>query len=235
MTRTRDIKKISCIIPAFNEEQQIDTVLDAVLEASQRVPMRIIVVDDGSSDRTPEILRSYDQIHVITNERNRGKSYSVAKGLEASDDEYILLLDSDLFGLTDKNILALLSPIQNNVADITMSIRRNLSFFDSRHDKFDLITGERVFPRSLISGHVNTIKKLPNFALEVYLNDLIIERKCAVKAVHWNNVLNKTKSKKRGFYAGWKENFKAVRDILTVISFAGLVRQYIAMRRLLVK
>lgn len=235
MTKTRDIKKISCIIPAFNEERQIGAVLNAVLEARQKVSMQIIVVDDGSSDRTPEILKSYEQISVITNKQNRGKSYSVAKGIEASDDEYILLLDSDLFGLTDENILALLAPIQNNVADITMSIRRNLSFFDSRHDKFDLITGERVFPRSLVGSHIDAIKKLPNFALEVYLNDLIIQQKLAVKAVHWNNVLNKTKSKKRGLYSGWKENFKAVRDILKVISFAGLVRQYIAMRRLLVK
>lgn len=232
---TKNILQISCIVPAYNEEKQIGAVLNTVLQAARKIPMEIIVIDDGSTDRTPDILKTFKGIKVIANKPNKGKSYSVARGIEASTRSHVLLLDADLSGLSDENIYALIAPVQDNVAQVAMSVRRNSSLFDSRNDKLDLITGERVFPRDLVSGHMDEIKKLPNFGLEVYLNNLIIERGCAVKAVHWNNVLNETKSKKRGFYSGWKANIGATRDVSQIVSFVGLIRQYIALRKLLVK
>jgi glycosyltransferase involved in cell wall biosynthesis len=225
------VKKISCIIPAFNEEERIASVLDTVLEAKRVISMEIIVVDDGSTDRTAAILSKYKDIRAITNRQNIGKSSSVAKGLKASKGEYIFLLDSDLFGLKADNIFALLSPIQEGVVEVTMSIRRNLT----RRDKLEPLTGDRVFPRSLIATHVEEIKKLPNFGLEVFINNLIIKHGYAVKAVDWDNVLNKNKSARRGFLAGWDANIKAARDVFKVVSFAEFIRQYFALRKLLVK
>lgn len=224
-------KKITCIVPAYNEEKQLGSVLDTILEAKLKAPMEVIVVDDGSNDQTPLILKNYSSIRVITNKRNMGKSHSIAKGLEAAKGKYILLIDSDLFGLEAENIISLISPVQKGVAEVTMSVRRNLT----RRDKLEPLTGDRLFPRSLIENHIDEIKKLPNFGLEVFLNDLIIKRKHAVKAVDWDNVINKTKSARRGFLAGWRANIKAARDVFEIVSLTEFIRQYIALRRLLVK
>ncbi len=228
--KSRSIKKISCIIPAFNEEKHIGAVLDIMLEAKQILPLEIIVVDDGSTDQTPKILSKYKNIRVVTNKPNKGKSYSVARGFEASEGDYILMADSDLFGLTVDNISELVLPVQQGVADTAMSIRRNFT----RRDKIELLTGERMFPRSLIHDHIDEIKKLPNFALEVFLNNLVIKHHYTIKAVDWDNVVNTNKTKKRGFYSGWKANFSAARDIFSYISARELFRQYIAMRRLMI-
>ncbi len=235
MTSTKRINKITCIIPAFNEQEQIGDVLNAVQQAKNKIPMDIIVIDDGSTDNTPRLLQQYRDIRVITNQSNLGKSHSVAIGLEASQTDYILLLDSDLFGMTAENIYDLFAPIQNGEAQITMSIRRNSMLFDARHDRLDLMTGERIFPRTLIAEHIDEIKALPNYGLEVFLNNLVISNQYDIKAVHWNNVLNKPKSKKQGFYSGWQANIKAAKDIFSVVSIRDLVHQYFALRKLLIK
>ncbi len=222
--------KISCIIAALNEEKQIANVLDAALKAKEKIPMEIIVVDDGSNDSTPHILKGYKGIRVLTNNSNKGKSYSVARGIEASKGEYILLLDADLFGLTADNIHDLITPVQLGVAEVTMSIRKNYV-----RTKLESITGERVFPRSLVNGHLDKMKELPNFSLEVFLNDLIIKGQYPIKAVNWVNVVNKNKTKRRGFYRGWKENIGATRDVFRIMPFKEATRQHNALKKLLVK
>jgi glycosyltransferase involved in cell wall biosynthesis len=229
------MKKITCIIPAFNEEKQIAAVLEVALEAKQKIPMEIIVVDDGSSDSTPAILKQYKNIQVLTNKPNKGKSYSIAKALKIANGDYIFLLDADLHGLKVENIFALLKPIQDGVSEITMTVRKNAPNENIYKHKMDHITGERIFPQSLVDDHINDIRNLPNFALEVFLNDLIIKQGCSIKVVHWDNVLNKNKAFKRGFVAGWKANFKAVHDVLQVMTLREYIRQYFAMRKLLVK
>lgn len=229
-----EMKKISCIIPALNEERQIAKVLDAVLAAKRKISMEIIVIDDGSTDQTPTILSRYKNIRVITNKRNRGKSYSIAKGFEMSTGDYILLLDADLVGLTANNILELLSPIENGTADTTMSIMKN-AFILMRKIRLDYLSGIRIFPRDLIAPHVDDIKTLPNFALEVYLNNLMIQYGYSIATVHWSNVANHYKYRKRGFYAGLRAELKMFSDILGVVPATGLVRHNLALRKLLVK
>ncbi len=228
------MKKISCIIPAYNEEKQIASVLDAVLEAKQKIPMEIIVIDDGSDDRTPSILRKYKDVQVLTNAPNRGKSYSIARGLEVSKGDYILMLDSDLIGLTASDILALLQPIKDGIADVTMSVRRN-SFAHMRLMKLDFITGERAFPRDLIIDRVESIKNLRRFGLELYLNDLIIKHKYRVKTIYWKNVSHTMKRKKRGFYPSLKADTKMMRDMLSTVSISGIARQHVALMKSLRK
>ena len=225
------MKKFSCVIPVFNEEKQLAAVLDAVMQATQKIPMEVIAVDDGSCDQTPAILNSYPGIRVITNKKNMGKSCAVATGLEASKGKYILLLDADLIGLTADNILELLSPIQTGTADVAMSIRKN-SYPHTRMIKLDFLTGERVFPRNLIADHINEIKGLPSFALEVFLNNLVIEHGYTIRNVYWKNVSNHYKYRKRGLYTGLKADSLLLYDISKVIPAKGWLQQNIALKRL---
>ncbi len=93
--------KISVVIPAYNEESRIPQTLEAVSEyLGGRYDYEIIVVDDGSADATAEIcarfLESGGKGSVIKNSRNRGKGYSVRRGMQQADGEFILFSDADL-------------------------------------------------------------------------------------------------------------------------------------------
>ena len=101
--------------------------------------------------------------------------------------------------------------------------------------KMESITGERAFPRSLVAGHIDKMKELPNFGLEVFLNDLIIKKQLSIKTANWVNVINRNKSDRRGFIQGWKENFSAARDVFSVLPFKEATGQHKELKKLLVK
>lgn len=93
------IKEINgCVlIPTYNNERTLKRVLDGVLEF---IPAEnIIVINDGSTDSTAEILSAYkNQITVLTNEKNSGKGFSLRKGFRFANEQgydYAITMDSD--------------------------------------------------------------------------------------------------------------------------------------------
>ena len=115
------MKKIACIIPAFNEASRIGKVIS--LAVSHPLINEVIVVDDGSSDGTKDVASAFEKARVISFPVNKGKSLAVQAGILASESEYILFLDADLEGLTLENITELIEPILLGNADVTMSLR----------------------------------------------------------------------------------------------------------------
>jgi len=95
------MEKISIIIPAYNEENRIINTLEKITEyVSKRFIYEIIVVDDGSKDRTVEKIKNYiktnSNIKLIVNNKNMGKGYSVKTGVISAKYPYILFSDADL-------------------------------------------------------------------------------------------------------------------------------------------
>jgi len=94
--------KYSIVIPAYNEGQRITATLDKVLAyiGQQGWHTEVIVVDDGSRDDTPAIVRSYAQRHpvvrLLQNPGNRGKGYSVRHGMLNARGDLLLFSDADL-------------------------------------------------------------------------------------------------------------------------------------------
>ena len=94
--------RISVVIPAYNEGKRITATLDKVLAyiGQQGWNAEIIVVDDGSRDETPEIVRQYAQrhpaVHLLQNPGNRGKGYSVRHGMLNARGDLLLFSDADL-------------------------------------------------------------------------------------------------------------------------------------------
>lgn len=96
---------ISVVIPAYNEEGRLRSTLQKIIShlSSRHLAFEILVVDDGSRDRTSEIARALalplpqpDQLRVLRNDRNRGKGYSVRRGMLEARGTYALLTDADL-------------------------------------------------------------------------------------------------------------------------------------------
>jgi dolichyl-phosphate beta-glucosyltransferase len=92
----------SIIIPAYNEVARLGATLDRVLNyiAAQHWDAEVIVVNDGSRDQTPDLVRSYAQTHptlrLLENPGNRGKGYSVRNGMQNATGEILLFTDADL-------------------------------------------------------------------------------------------------------------------------------------------
>ena len=92
----------SIIIPAYNESTRLGKTLDRVLSyvSAQQWDAEIVVVNDGSRDRTPDLVREYAQRHanlrLVENPGNRGKGYSVRNGMLNANGEILLFSDADL-------------------------------------------------------------------------------------------------------------------------------------------
>jgi glycosyltransferase involved in cell wall biosynthesis len=125
-----NIKKLSIIIPAFNEEPTIHLVLDkikAVLLINQ-IEKEIIIVNDCSTDGTEQAIRQYQAAHPEQNiryyyhEHNMGKGAALHTGIAKANGEYIIIQDADLeYDPAEYNDL--LRPVCNGFADVVYGSR----------------------------------------------------------------------------------------------------------------
>ncbi|MFY9573484.1 MAG: dolichyl-phosphate beta-glucosyltransferase [Blastocatellia bacterium] len=123
---------LSIVVPAYNEEKRIARSLDEVLRFLKEQPYQaeVIVVDDGSSDGTsrtaeskvPEYITAGHELRVLTNTPNRGKGYSVKRGLIESNGEIVLFSDAD-FSSPITEAPKLIDPIADGRADVTFGSR----------------------------------------------------------------------------------------------------------------
>lgn len=115
--------KISVIIPVYNEVATIEEIVKRV--HAQAFASEIIIVDDGSTDGTREILATIDGkdgVKVILCPENRGKGAAVRTGIEASSGEVLVIQDADL-EYNPREIKALLQPIEDGLADVVYGSR----------------------------------------------------------------------------------------------------------------
>ena len=93
---------LSVIIPAYNEAERIGSSLVAILNylQAQTYTFELIVVDDGSRDKTIDVVKSTpcanEKIRIVSYQPNRGKGYAIRQGVLASCGEYVLFMDADL-------------------------------------------------------------------------------------------------------------------------------------------
>lgn len=87
---------LSIIVPAYNAEKTIKQCLESVVEQKVKYQYEIIVINDGSTDNTKEIVQSISDEHIILiNQENRGFSGARNRGIDESKGRYIMFLDSD--------------------------------------------------------------------------------------------------------------------------------------------
>lgn len=107
--------EISVIIPAYNEERYIEKALDSLKKQSYK-NFEIIVVDDGSTDRTREIVKKFKQV-ILINGKHAGPGASRNLGAENAKGEFLVFVDADM--TFDKNYLKnLISPMKKSAQTI---------------------------------------------------------------------------------------------------------------------
>jgi dolichyl-phosphate beta-glucosyltransferase len=164
-----DAPELSIIIPSYNEELRLPATLKqiaAYIRSANR-DVEVIVVDDGSKDKTIAVGESFrneiSNLRVISNGQNRGKGYSVRHGMQEARGRIVLFTDADLSAPIEE-VEKLLPSMQNH----------------------DVAIGSRAVDRSLISVHESHFREFAgiifNKIVRLILRLPFVDTQCGFKA-----------------------------------------------------
>ena len=229
------MKKLSIIIPCFNEQSFIEQIIDKVRQVSLEHSMEkeIIVVDDASTDATVQIVKAYtvkDQsVKLILHPVNKGKGASLQSGLKEATGDIVVIQDADLeYDPADYN--KMLSPIFAGHADVVYGSRlmgsgphRVLFFWHTIGNKLltffsnvftgvnltDMETGYKMFKTEIIKS-IQTKEK--RFGIEPEITAKI----CRIKNIRIYEVGIAYYGRKynEGKKISWQDGFAAIWCIL---------------------
>lgn len=159
-------KKVSVIVPAYNEEKTVGKVLEVLI--SSNIPDEVICVNDGSTDNTLNEIHKYKRdIVIIDIGKNKGKGNALAEGIKKATGEILIFLDADLTTLTQKHLQLLLEPILNGKYKAILGYLVGGAGFTLASN----ITGQRAYYKADLIPHIEEMAKT-RFGVEVFLNGL---------------------------------------------------------------
>lgn len=160
---------LSIIIPSYNEELRLPATLDRIAAYLQtyRGTAEVLVVDDGSKDRTAEVAESYrgkiSSLRVVSNGVNRGKGYSVRHGMQEAQGRIALFTDADLS-----------APIEE-AGKLIEALEEN-----------DVAIGSRAVDRSLITVHESPFREFAGVIFNKIVRLILwlpfVDTQCGFKA-----------------------------------------------------
>jgi dolichyl-phosphate beta-glucosyltransferase len=159
---------VSIVVPAFDEARRIAETVRKIDDFIRESPLalELIVVDDGSTDNTAEIVRGLRAraLRLIQNKENHGKGYAVRQGVLAAAGQYVLFTDADLS-----------APIEELNKLLELAIR----------DGIDVVIGSRSLDRRYIEKHQSGLRELGgivfNLMVRLFLGLPMHDTQCGFK------------------------------------------------------
>jgi len=191
-------RAVTAVVSAYNEAETIGDVVRVL--ASSPFFNEVLVVSDGSTDRTAEMAREAGATSVIELSRNGGKGAAMLEGVRKTQAPIIAFFDADLRGLTCSHIEQLVRPVLSGRVSMSVGLRDRGRFFTLLSRFLPLIGGERVLCRELIEKIPPTY--LQGFMVESALNYICRFRRLSSSSVLLSGLTIRRKYEKVGWRRG---------------------------------
>lgn len=195
---------VSAVVPVFNEEKTLSSVVDALLNS--KLMDEVICINDGSTDKSRAILKSFGRKIVLINLReNHGKGYGMGLGVKRAKGDVVVFFDSDLKGLNNKHIKALIYPLIHGrgVFGVVGILQNDIPLLNPVSKILESLSGQRAYFRKDLLPHVKNLKDTKRGA-ELYLNSVFKKRKIVYVTLH--ELGHVYKFEKTGF-TGWVKDY----------------------------
>src|SRR3989344_897650 len=215
--------KLSVVVPCYNEEKNISFILEAFEHAMRRDDIEVILVDNGSTDRSPAAIKAlaprYRFLRVVTVPVNQGYGFGVLEGLRAAQGDYFGWMHGDMQTSPADALrtLEIIEEQKNPTAVYVKGKRRGRSLFDLfftvgmsifetaylGHFFWDINAQPNIFPRSFFESWENPPT---DFALDLYALYMAKERGMRIIRfpVQFPKRVHGASSWNTGFPAKWK-------------------------------
>ncbi len=220
--------KLSVLIPAYNEEKTIESVVEKVRSVRiKNVKKEIIIINDGSSDGTEEISirlsRKYPEVKLISYKKNAGKGWAIRRGLSAMTGDVMIVQDADL-EYNPAEFPMLLAPIISGETEVVYGSRfahnksrdKGPNYFGNRaitkitnilygSKLTDMETGYKMLTKNIVDrfkGRLTARK----FDFEPDITSLLLKAGCRIKEVPISYM---PRTKKEGKKINWKDGIEA--------------------------
>ena len=224
--------RVSVLVAAYNEERTIGQVLDELLSLTDIDLAEVVVVDDGSGDRTAEIVEGFaardGRVRLIRHERNLGKTAAIARATAAATGDILVIQDADL-EYDPAEIHAVVAPILDGRADVVYGSRflvrraaRTLYFYHylgnnlltffsnllTNRNMTDIETGYKAFRAGLIKPLRLTSR---GFGMEAEITAMV----CTTRAITYEIPISYYgRTYEEGKKVGWIDGLMALYYIL---------------------
>lgn len=207
------MNRVSAIIPAYNEAQNVASVLHVLKEVPEIY--EIIVVDDGSLDNTADVARQNGAI-VLSLPENQGKGGAMKAGASIAHGDVVLFLDADLVGLTVDHVRELVVPVLSGDSEATVGIfEGGRASTDWAQAVAPFLSGQRALRRQLLVGfeHID----MSGYGVELQLHRQLKRMGIQPREVVLHDVTQVVKEEKLGLVKGFSARMRMYWEIIREI------------------
>jgi len=208
--------RTTAIVAAYNEEKTIADVLGALT----RSPLidEVIVVSDGSEDRTVEIARGIEGVRTVALKENHGKGFAMAVGVANASNDTLFFCDGDMYNVTEEHIRSLILPVLDGECEMNIGVRDRGDVKNYMHLKLrfgPVLSGIRVMKRAVFE--TVPVQYQSHYKIEAALNCFCAGSGYRQEQTIITGLGHVTKESKRGLKDGLQARWRMSREVFLLL------------------